>query len=494
MYLARKISFKTISFIGLGLLLTNSSNFLFAQKKIYNTSYAKAYKNVGKDSYTSTLIKHSDVKPDKKWNNYQGRDLHTDDSLFFFGDDLLSKSFPTNTSKITNDYLIYYFSQKTAKCPTLFTLHKFFKSNAESALKEKGLPKELALIPAVCSAYNPNSSNGIGGYGHWHLNHPQAIKYGLKVTEYIDERKSWSHSTEAAIKYLSDLYAKYNDWELTLAAYSSGVVNITKLLNRSEEKTYAAIVDKLPVETKDFVQAFVAMNYIYNYDNYGVVKLNPMRKIDSVVFDNKTMFKAVNEVAKVKTADYLIYNHTLTQEIFPKGYVAYFNEDKATIIRELKDSIIFYQDSVLLKPKPEEPAYVIPKDGEPFEHTVRSGDVLGLIASRYNVRVSDLQAWNNLSGTRINIGQKLMIYGKKKTTSQNPKPKTQDSKKVEPKETTKPELKFDNDNYTIYTVKSGDNLWLIAKKYPGISADNIMEYNGIGNNLDVGQKLKIPKP
>ena len=102
-----------------------------------------------------------------------------------------------------------------------------------------------------------------------------------------------------------------------------------------------------------------------------------------------------------------------------------------------------------------------------------------------------LEMWNNLSGTRINIGQKLMIYGKK-SSSKTQKPKQKN--KVEPKETTKPNLTFNSDEYSTYTVKSGDNLWLIAKKYAGVSAQNIMDFNGIDGNLDVGQKLKIPKP
>lgn len=480
------------------LLFIGVSVYGYGQSKKYDSEYALSFKNVGTDSYTSTLIKHSETKPDKNWNNYKGREIHTDDSLFFFGDDKLSKSFPTNCSKINNKYLIYYYSQKSSKCPTLFSLHNFFKSNSEDYLKEKKLPKELALIPVVCSAYNPHSSNKIGGYGHWHLNHPQAVKYGLIVNEYIDERKNWEKSTKAAINYLSDLYRKYNNWELTLAAYSSGVVNIRKLLNRSKEKTYAGIADKLPDETKDFVQAFVAMNYIYNYDSYGAVKLSPMHPIDSVTFDKKVMFKAINDVAKIKTIDYYIYNHSLTQEVFPKGFVAFFDKKDALKIRELKDSIYYYQDSILLKPEPKEPEFVIPKDGDAIQYTVRSGDVLGLIASRFNVKVSQIQAWNNLSGTRINIGQKLMIYGKpkkKEYISKSEKEKKQPEKqKKEPKETTKPNISFNSGKYTTYTVKSGDNLWLIAKKFSGVSAQNIMDFNGIDANLDVGQVLKIPKP
>lgn len=460
------------------------------------TVYQTEFEQVKTNTYTKKLISYSAIKPPQK-HTYKGQPIYTNDSLFIFGSQFLAQAFPTNYKEIDNKYLIFYFSQKSAKCPTLFSLLKLYETIIESELTKNDLPKELKLIPAVCSAFNPNSNNRIGGYGYWHLNHPQAIKYGLTVTEYIDERKDFNKSTKAATLYLKDLYAKYNNWELTLAAYSSGVVNITKLLKRHNATSYKEIADFLPSETKDFVQAFVALNYIYNYDNYGAVSLNPTIKADTINIERKLMFKALNDVIKTKTTDITFLNPTLISNKFPNNYTAYLPKEAKEKFEQMKDSIYFYQDSVLLKPTPKEPEFVIPKDGKAVVYTVRSGDVLGLIASKFGVRVSQIQAWNNLSGTRINIGQKLMIYGKK-TTNKNQitknKPQKTNIKKEEPKETTKPNLTFNNDNYSTYTVKSGDNLWLIAKKYAGVSAQNIMDFNGIDGNLDVGQKLKIPKP
>ncbi len=469
-------------------IICSSYSFCIAQTK---SVYLNEFEQVKTNSYNKKLISLSPISPDKNWNNYKGGEIYTTDSLFSFDSKTLSEVFPTHYGKIKNEYLIHYFSQKTAKCPTLFSLFKYYEPIIDAELIKNKLPKELKLIPVVCSAFNQTSNNNIGGYGYWHLNHPQAVKYGLTINEYVDERKDFEKSTKAATAYLKDLYQKYNNWELTLAAYSSGVVNVTKLLKRYNATTYKEIEQFLPKATKGFVQAFVAMNYIYNYDSYGAVKLEPKISADTITINRKLKLQAVNDIIKTKSKDFMFLNPSLTTETLPANFTAYFPKGSKAKFKEMKDSIYFYQDSILLKPEPKEPAVVIPKDGEPYEYTVRSGDVLGLIADRHNVKVSQIQAWNNLSGTRINIGQKLMIYGKKSTNkTQKQKPKN----KVEPKETTKPNLTFNSGKYTTYTVKSGDNLWLIAKKYAGVSAQNIMDFNGIDGNLDVGQKLKIPKP
>ncbi|MDF1673352.1 MAG: LysM peptidoglycan-binding domain-containing protein [Vicingaceae bacterium] len=469
-------------------IICSSYSFSIAQTK---SVYLNEFEQVKTNTYNKKLISLSPISPDKNWNNYKGGEIYTTDSLFSFDSKNLSEAFPTHYGKVKNEYLIHYFSQKTAKCPTLFSLLKYYEPIIDAELSKNDLPKELKLIPVVCSAFNQTSNNGNGGYGYWHLNHPQAVKYGLNITEYVDERKDFVKSTKAAIKYIKDLYLKYNDWELTLAAYSSGVVNVTKLFKRHNASTYKEIAAFLPEATKDFVQAFVAMNYVYNYDSYGVVQLSPKIIADTVTIDRKLKIKAINDIIKTKSSDLLFLNPTLIKETLPTNFVAYFPLGTKNKFIEMKDSIYFYQDSILLKPEPKAPAIVIPKDGEPYEYTVRSGDVLGLIADRHNVRVSQIQSWNNLDGTRINVGQRLMIYGKK---SLNKTQKQKTKNKVEPKETTKPNLTFNSSKYSNYTVKSGDNLWLIAKKYSGISAQNIMDFNGIDGNLDVGQILKIPKP
>ncbi len=460
------------------------------KKKNFSSAYAKEFKQLKKTPYTNKLIKLSELKPEKNWKGYQGGPINTEDSLFYFNNNQLCFAFPTNSDKIRNQYLAFYFSQKSAKCPTLFSLLNYYEPIIEQNLNANNLPKELKLFPAVCSSFNPNSSNGIGGEGYWHLNYPQAVKYGLTVNESIDERRDFKKSTKAATLYLKDLYTMYGDWELTVTAYSSGVVTVNKLLKRHSAKTYKEIHPYLPETTKDLVQAFVAMIYIYNYDSYGAVKLNPVIEADTVIIERKLKFEAINHVIKTKTASFKFLNPSLNRESFPTNFKALFPKGTKEKFTAFKDSIYFYQDSVMLRPEPVAPKFVIPKDGEPFVYKVRSGDVLGVIAERFNVRVSQIQDWNNLNGTRIDIGQKLTIYGKKKSNNKNPKPKEKEPKVIKPKEKTPITSKGVQ---TTYTVKSGDNLWIIAKKFLGVSAQNIMDFNKIDANLDVGQVLKIPK-
>lgn len=453
----------------------------------YETVYSKEFTEVKTNTYIKTLLALSDKKPSKNWDDYKGGPIYTTDSLFCFNKQSLNKAFPTNTNITKNDYLIFYFSQKTAKCPTLFSLLKYYEPTIEKELTDNHLPKELKLIPVVCSAFNPYSSNGIGGEGFWHLNYPQAIKYGLKVNELIDERRDFEKSTKAATAYLKDLYKKYNNWELTLAAYSSGVVNVNKLLRRYSASTYHQIYPFLPEQTREFVQAFVAMTYVYNYDDYGAIAINPEIIADTILIERKLKYEAINEIIKTKSKDFAFLNTSINKETFPTNYLALFPKGSKEKFIKMKDSIYYYQDSILLRPTPIEPEFVIPKDGEPFEYTVKSGDVLGVIAQRYNVKVSEIQSWNNIDGTRINIGDKLMIYGKKKGN------KTPEKKETITTDKDKPTPVSNSGEYTNYTVQSGDNLWLIAKKFSGVSADNIMEFNDIDENIDVGQVLKIPK-
>ncbi len=489
MYLMPFLNKKTITKWSLFALLFSNCLDLFSQnektKLGYETTYSKEFEEVKNNNYNKTLFSYSKIKPDRNWDNYNGGAINTSDSLFHFNKGTLANAFPLNANKIKNDYLIFYFSQKTAKCPTLFSLLNYYQPIIDAELIENNLPKELNLIPVVCSAFNPYSSNGIGGEGFWHLNYPQAIKYGLKVNEYVDERRDFEKSTKAATAYIKDLHKKYKNWELTLAAYSSGVVNLNKLLRRQGATKYHEIADYLPTETKDFVQAFVAMNYVYSYDDYGAVTPNPAFDLDTVLIERKLKFEAINEIIKTKPKDFEFLNPAINKETFPDNYLAYFPKGSKDKFIKMKDSIYYYQDSILLRPEPIEPEVIIPKDGEPFEYTVKSGDVLGAIAQRYNVKVSQLQSWNNIDGTRINIGDKLMIYGKAEKKPE----KTQNTKEPEIEKSTP----ATTGEYTNYTVQSGDNLWLISKKFSGVSADNIMDFNGIDENIDVGQVLKIPK-
>lgn len=460
-------------------------------QKIPESIYKKEFKTVGKNEYTRKIISLSSTKPIKDWNDYQGGPINVDSSIYQFDNQSLSQIFPTNYAIHKNEYLVFYFSQKEAKCPTLFSLLNYYQSTIDLYLQKHQLPKEIHLLPAVCSAFNPYSSNGIGGEGFWHLNYPQAIKYGLKVNGLVDERRDFKKSTMAATRYLKDLYQMYNNWELTLAAYSSGVTTVNKYLNRYQASSYREIDKYLPIETKDLVQAFVAMNYIHSYDDYGTVQLTPIITSDTLIIDQKLHFQALNDILKISLDELSFLNPTVNREIFQKNSTVFLPSHTKQKFIEQQDSIYFYQDSILLKPKVITQDIVIPKNGAPFTYRVKSGDVLGLIADRHGVKVAQIQDWNNLNSTRINIGQKLTLYGNNPNVNKSSKDKKK-ATTVKKKGTLKKKLPATTDKYTIYTVKSGESLWLIAKKFSGVSAQNIMDFNGIDNNLNVGQVLKIP--
>ena len=132
-----------------------------------------------------------------------------------------------------------------------------------------------------------------------------------------------------------------------------------------------------------------------------------------------------------------------------------------------------------------------PKTTKAITYKVRSGDVLGIIAQRYGVKVSSIKQWNNLYSDRINIGQELVIYvskGKKSVTKIYPVVEEEKEDVVD--SSPKPGIGESQS----YTVKSGESLWLIARKFPGVSAENIMEWNGISDKISPGQKLKIYQP
>ncbi|MBW6481719.1 MAG: LysM peptidoglycan-binding domain-containing protein [Vicingaceae bacterium] len=467
------------------------STFLLAQKKTKESVYKIEYEEITKNTYSKRLIEISGEKPPKHIN-YKGKPI-TIDTTFLFAEKPFSHSFPTQFSE--NHYVPYYFSAKAYKMPTAMSLLHYYQSIIDSNLTYNNLPKELNLVPLVCSAFNPFSSNGIGGEGFWHLYYPQAIKYGLTVNENIDERRDFNKATQAATRYLKDLHTLYNNWELTLAAYSCGVVNVNKAMQRTNKKDYKAIYELLPTQTNDFVNAFVAMLLLSNYDDFEAVQLNPIVDADTVFIAKKLDLKAIDDVLKADSKEIQFLNPKLLQNLIPKNTVVKFPTKLKTQFLAQKDSIYFYQDSILYKPTPKEKIDTIPtiEEGEFIVYKIKSGDVLGIIAEKHKVTVTQLQSWNNLSGTRIEIGQQLKIYGTEFKQDAAPEPVVEKDSTAIIQEKKPKEQPVNSTSYSaIYTVKSGDNLWIIAKKYPGISADDIMKFNKIDANLKIGQELKIP--
>ena len=257
-------------------------------------------------------------------------------------------------------------------------------------------------------------SRGLGDVYKRQFMYLTGKSYGLYVDSYIDERRDPYLETEAACRYLKFLHAIYNDWSLALAAYNAGPGNVNKAIRRSGgKKTYWEVRPYLPRETRSYVPAFIAVNYVMAYaDDYDLRK-KPVKieytYTDTVHVNQRVVYEYLSAYTGVEKEMLSFLNPMYRRQLVPANaentYAIVLPKERVSVFIINSDSI--FAKSAVVDPKLEAPSE---KNQEVVYYKVRSGDVLGKIAQRYGVRVSDLQEWNNLRGTRINVGQRLIIY------------------------------------------------------------------------------------
>jgi membrane-bound lytic murein transglycosylase D len=360
----------------------------------------------------------------------------------------------------------------------------------EESLEAYGLPLELKYLAVVESALNPRALSRVRAQGLWQFMLPTGKLYGLKVNNYVDDRCDPRASTDAACRYLRDLHELFGDWSLALAAYNSGPGNVRKAIRRSGgKKEYWAIRKFLPRETRSYVPAFIAVNYAFQYAaDYGLKAEPPLfsyHQVDTLLLDAPVYF---DQIAALLATDVQILQKLNPQYIMDYVPAAPDASARRTLVLPANKVGLFisHRDSIRkLIALEAERKEQLGRSAEPvvehITHRVRSGESLGLIAQRYGVRVSQIKEWNKLSGHLIRTGQKLIIYSsvdhgsrKKKTASVTV---TSDA------------------NTDVYTVRPGDTLYGIAQRYPGISPEQIMEWNRIrsARKIKPGMKLRIHK-
>lgn len=286
----------------------------------------------------------------------------------------------------------------------------------EEMLDRYEIPAELKYLPIVESGMNPKARSRVGATGLWQFMYRTGRSYGLDVNSYIDERRDPYLATEAACRYLKFLHNIYDDWSLALAAYNAGPGNVNKAIRRSGgKKSYWEIRRYLPRETRSYVPAFIAVNYVFAYpEDYNLIK-NPVKieysYTDTVHVNQRVIFEYLSAYTGVDKDMLGFLNPMYRRQVIPKN-----TEESYAIVlpKERIPVFIINADSIYAKSAIENPELEVPEQNQNMVYyKVRSGDVLGTIANRYGVRVSDIQEWNNLRGTRINVGQKLIIYTSK---------------------------------------------------------------------------------
>jgi len=357
----------------------------------------------------------------------------------------------------------------------------------EQILDENDMPYELKYLSVIESALRTDARSRMGATGLWQFMYATGKAYGLDINSYVDERMDPEKSTRAACRYLKYLHSLYDDWSLALAAYNAGPGNVNKAIRRSGGKrNYWKIRRYLPRETRSYVPNFIAMAYAFEYADEHQLRALPypyaFYETDTIIVKKQLSFSSVSKFTGISVKDLSLLNPEYKRNFIPINR----NGNVFRLPKKYLSKFWEFENAILSEPivQQVQTQQEIAKDVTYYR--VRSGDVLGTIAERHGVGVSQIRAWNNLRGSRIYPGQKLTIY-------YNKKPVTSSKRTVAKANTSNTKANYTGKAY--HTVRRGDTLWDIAKLYDGVSVSDLKRWNSHINfrNMKPGQRIIVKK-
>lgn len=451
-------------------------------------------------------------------------------------------------NSIVRSYIDMYTDRRKQLVENMLGMSLYYMPIFEQALDRHALPLELKYLPVIESALNPVAVSRAGATGLWQFMLPTATGLGLEVNSLVDQRRDPYASSEAAAVYLKQLYEMFGDWSLAIAAYNCGPGNINKALRRAGggKKDFWEIYPFLPTETRGYVPAFIAANYVMNH--YGKHNISPAlaRKpiiTDTIHVSRRVHFNQISEVLAIPVDEIRALNPQYRKDVIPgniKPYSLVLPSLQVYAYLANEDSILNHDASTYSRRgvvEPADGATITGSDakGEYIEeltvkyHKVQRGENLASIAKKYGVTVKSIRQSNKI-GKNVRRGQnlKINIYTRRykevepEVTEQPqeqgisvpsdssavvtatdsiaehvnvPEPdsvvtapvkkEAPTVKKSEPKKQPSPKP-------TTYKVRNGDNLSKIAKRH-GVSVNAIKKANGMtDDNIRAGQRLKIP--
>ncbi len=334
-------------------------------------------------------------------------------------------------------------------------------------LREYGIPREVAYLPIIESGFRERARSWMWARGIWQFMRSTARLYGLRVDWWVDERLDPIRSTYAAARYLRDLYNRFGDWNLALAAYNGGERRVERALRRARSRNFWKIKRYLKRQTANYVPAFMATVIIAsNPSDYGInYEPLPPFKYEEVEVPSPTDLRVIAECAGITYSTLREYNPHILRFTTPG------NLSKYRVRLPLGTRDRFLREFAKLS------------SSQRLKWTwyrVRKGDSLYRISRRFGVSIKAIMRANNLRTTRLRPGQRLLIplsyaYPRKRRATR----RRVDLKKARSR------------GAVIYTVKRGDTLYSIARRY-GVSVRKLKKWNRLRRNLiRPGQKLII---
>lgn len=323
---------------------------------------------------------------------------------------------------IIKNYCILYSEKMKSRMGSIMGDCEYYWPLFDEILSHYGVPLELKALVIVESMMNPTATSRVGAKGLWQFMYSTAKGYNMHIDSFMDERMDPVKSTIGAARYLKNAYSIFGDWSLAIASYNCGAGNVNKAIRRSGgKKDFWEIYEYLPRETRGYVPAFVGALYAtHYYKEHGIVP-HPTAKavpVDTFMIRRNLHFSQVEQMAGVPEKLLEELNPQYMHKIVPgnsRPCVLRVPMEYSAAIIDAGDSLYTHRQSEFLDPvqlkKIEDGAV---GSGNRIVYKVKSGDVLGRIASRYGVTVAQIKKWNGLSSNNIRIGQKLTIYTRKR--------------------------------------------------------------------------------
>lgn len=374
-------------------------------------------------------------------------------------------------NQVVKSHIERYTKKGRPMVASLLALSNYYMPIFEQALEEAGLPLELKYLPVIESALDPNAVSKSGATGLWQFMLIAAKGLNMEVNSLVDERRDPYVSSKMAAKFLKDLYNTYGDWSLAIAAYNCGPGTVNKALRRAggdpSTLDYWAIYNYLPQETRGYVPAFIAANYVMNhYKDHNISPVIPKRPLvtDTLHINKRVHFNQISNVLNIPLEELRMLNPQFRADIVPgnedKSYTLILPSQQVHAYILSEEDILTYESEKYARRVDVEPGqasgavevtdtYIAANEPDAYQemaeaptrkkaetattpnasasakadntptlgnsqtktHKVQPGESIASIAAKYGVGPEQIKEWNNLRRNSVRTGQVLKISG-----------------------------------------------------------------------------------